>query len=93
MVAVDESDLVAPVSHLPAEVRSFILRSRHEDISLAFASQRPACLSSIVRSQASRVTSFRMVDPLDLGAVRHIFGHDTDRLSSLKIGQSLERIF
>jgi len=91
--AFDEADLFAPPHQVSDEVKSFLLRSRHDEISVLFATQRPAAIDRMMLSQANAILACRLVDPRDLDAVRPYFGKHTELLPRLRKGQHVKVSF
>lgn len=60
-----------------------ILLGRHRRVSILAIAQRITNIPIILRSQASRIISFRQQEPNDVAALREFLGRDALRLPSL----------
>lgn len=65
------------------EYQEIIVRGRHTGTSLVAVSLYPYLMPKMLRSQATRIISFRQHEPADIDWLRRVMGDDANRLSNL----------
>lgn len=92
LVAIDEASLVFtnPREALPKWASDATLLGRHLKLTVAIAAQRATSIPITMRSQASRLVSFRQTEKADLAALSEWFGERVIELPELHELQCLE---
>jgi len=84
-VIVEEIDIFATPYDVPEELNRLIKYGRHRGVNLIAVSRRPAEVSRLITSQATRFIIFRQFEPRDISYFRSIIGPYADALPSLGI--------
>lgn len=84
-VVLEEIDLLCSPNFIPLHLSESIRRGRHYGVDLIAVSRRPAEVSRLLTSQASRFYIFRFSEPRDLEYFAATFGDETAiRIRALK---------
>ena len=81
---VDEIDYFCNAHMIPRDFDEIVKRGRHQELQLIVATRRPHEIPPIIRSQISRLITFRHVEPNDLRYLQEISGVDGDRIQKLE---------
>jgi DNA helicase HerA-like ATPase len=94
---IEEAQRCLPASNekLPDAFNRIIFQGRHFGRSLAIAAQRPSIVNIRARSQWTRVISFNLTEPSDVGWLEHVSGYNlTDSqendIRKLPVGKYIE---
>jgi len=82
-VIVEELDVVARANWAPIEFQAMVKRGRHYNVNVIGVSRRPAEVSRLFTSQATRFILFRQVEPTDISYFRSMVGIQANKLPSL----------
>jgi len=82
-VVMEELDLLATPQYCPPDFARLIKYGRHFGIQLVGISRRPAEVSRLFTSQASRFVIFSQREPRDLQYFRSLIGNAADQLPNL----------
>lgn len=82
-VVIEEIDLHATPYNNPAELQKLIKYGRHYGINVIGVSRRPAEVSRLFTSQATRFVLFKQIEPRDITYFRAIIGPQADQLPDL----------
>jgi len=83
-VVIEEIDLFATPFLIPRGLQELIKYGRHRAINLVGVSRRPAEVSRLFTSQASRFILFRQIEPRDIQYFKSIIGDSADMLPTLE---------
>jgi len=83
LVIEEAQRIIPPQEKLPEEFTDIIYRGRHKKVSVVTISQRAATTSIAVRSQWSRLISFRQSEPDDIRWLSKATGRKMDAAQSL----------
>lgn len=83
-VIIEEFDLFATPFNIPLELQALIKYGRHRGINVVGVSRRPAEVSRLFTSQATRFILFRQIEPRDVQYFRSIIGVAADLLPTLE---------
>lgn len=75
-LVIDEADLYASGRNISAGLRNGISRGRHWNLSIIYASRRPAEVHTLLPSQTERFIIFRTREPSDIRYLRSFIGED-----------------
>ncbi len=84
MFVVDEIDYFCNAHMIPRDFDEIVKRGRHQALQLIVATRRPHEIPPIIRSQISRLVTFRHLEPGDLKYLREISGVEEDRIQALE---------
>lgn len=82
-VIIEEMDEFTTPYYTPIELQQMIKRGRHRGVNVLGVSRRPAEISRLFTSQATRFVVFRMFEPRDIAYYKSIIGPVADCLSQL----------
>jgi len=83
-VIIEEFDLFATPFSIPLELQALIKYGRHRGVNVLGVSRRPAEVSRLFTSQATRFILFRQIEPRDVQYFRSIVGTSADMLPTLE---------
>ncbi|MHB1516639.1 MAG: hypothetical protein ACYCVY_13275 [Acidiferrobacteraceae bacterium] len=82
VLAIDEAALAFPSPQAGVQqwARDIVLLGRHRNTSLIIGAQRMTSIPLTVRTQASRIISFKQIDPDDIAAAKKLIGAEAENL-------------
>lgn len=80
VLMLDEVDLIAPVGGAPEVVRNLYRRSRHANLTVISATQRPANVLREVSAQSTQVLAYRLSEPRDLDYLADLMRWNQDQV-------------
>lgn len=89
-VIIEEIDLHATPYSIPGQLQRLIKYGRHSGINILGVSRRPAEVSRLFTSQATRFVLFRQIEPRDITYFRSIIGSQAEMLPGLELYDFLD---
>src|SRR4030066_199780 len=80
----EQIDYFCNAHMIPRDFDEIVKRGRHQALQLIVATRRPHEIPPIIRSQISRLVTFRHLEPRDLQYLREISGVEEDRIQTLE---------
>ncbi|NVM23722.1 MAG: hypothetical protein HWN68_18330 [Desulfobacterales bacterium] len=89
-VVIEEMDLFSKPSETPIELQRLIKYGRHYEINIIGVSRRPAEVSRLFTSQATRFILFKQIEPRDIAYFRSIIGPQAEILPGFDLYDFLD---
>lgn len=83
---VDEIHLFAPSKSISDYLKNIVVMGRHRNINLVLASQRPLMVNPVIRSQMTKITTFRQTEKRDLQILSEL-GFNPSQVSRLNFSK------